>query len=296
MVNKQSSRFGVKGKRTERAIAELPEVIAWRKVELARHPQRPRTLDYIAAFCADFVELHGDRLYGDDPALVGGLASFNGETIVILGHQKGRDSRENVERHFGMPRPEGYRKALRLMRLAEKFGFPVVTLIDTPGADPTLPSEERGQAWAIAANLFAMAQLRVPIVAVVTGEGGSGGALAIGVGDRVLMMENAIYSVVSPEGCASILWRDSSLAPKAAAAMKVTAQDLLDGGIIDAIVPEPPGGAHVDPAAAAASLREALLTQLDELSCRYRLGTGWCVDELLAHRFVRYRRLGVFVE
>jgi acetyl-CoA carboxylase carboxyl transferase subunit alpha len=182
------------------------------------------------------------------------------------------------------------------MRLAEKFGFPVVTLIDTPGADPTLPSEERGQAWAIAANLFAMAQLRVPIVAVVTGEGGSGGALAIGVGDRVLMMENAIYSVVSPEGCASILWRDSSLAPKAAAAMKVTAQDLLDGGIIDAIVPEPPGGAHVDPAAAAASLREALLTQLDELSCRYRVGTGWCVDELLAHRFVRYRRLGVFVE
>ncbi|HZU04973.1 MAG TPA: acetyl-CoA carboxylase carboxyltransferase subunit alpha [Chloroflexota bacterium] len=269
---------------------------AWERVQLARHPQRPYTLDYLRLLCSDFVELHGDRLYGDDPALIGGLASFAGHTVMVIGHQKGRDTRENLRRRFGMARPEGYRKALRLMRHAERFGLPVISFIDTPGADPTLEAEERGQAWAIAQNLLEMARLQVPLIAVILGEGGSGGALAIGMGDRVLMLENAIYSVVSPEGCAAILWRDAARAPEAAEAMQITAPALLAHGIIDAIVPEPPGGAHTDPPAAAAALRAALLAHLTDLIARYGRPGGWDVAALLAARFARYRSIGRLLE
>jgi len=272
------------------------EPSAWERVQLARHPQRPYTLDYLRLLCAEFVELHGDRRYGDDPALIGGLASLDGRTIMVLGQQKGRDTQENVVRRFGMARPEGYRKALRLMRHAERFGLPVVTLVDTPGADPTLQAEERGQAWAIAENLAEMATLEVPIVAAIIGEGGSGGALAIGMGDRVLMLENAIYSVVSPEGCASILWKDAARAAEAAEAMQVTAPDLWRHGIVDAVVPEPPGGAHADPQTAAANLGAALAEHLSALEARYGQPGGWDAPALVADRFARYRRIGAFVE
>jgi acetyl-CoA carboxylase carboxyl transferase subunit alpha len=236
---------------------------------------------------ADFVELHGDRLFGDDAAIVGGLASLDGRTVMVIGHQKGRDTKENVLRRFGMARPEGYRKALRLMHRAEKFGVPVITLIDIPGADPSLPAEERGQAFAIAENLLAMAQLRVPFVSVIIGEGGSGGALALGVADRVLMLENAVYSVASPEAAASILWKDGARGPEAAEAMRITANDLLGFGIIDAIIPEPLGGAHTDHAAAAVAVKQALLEHLADLE-------KCSVDELLARRAQRYRAFGVF--
>jgi acetyl-CoA carboxylase carboxyl transferase subunit alpha len=262
---------------------------AWERVQLARHPQRPYTLDYLQLAFADFVELHGDRLFGDDAAIVGGPALLDGRTVMVIGHQKGRDTRDNVLRRFGMARPEGYRKALRLMRHAEKFGMPVITLVDIPGADPSLPAEERGQAFAIAENLLAMTQLRVPFVSVIIGEGGSGGALALGVADRVLMLENAIYSVASPEAAASILWKDGGRGAEAAEAMKVTAPDLLRFGVIDAIVSEPPGGAHTDHAAAAALLHDALVWQLRELE-------GQPVDVLLALRARRYRSIGVFEE
>jgi acetyl-CoA carboxylase carboxyl transferase subunit alpha len=269
---------------------------AWDRVQLARHPQRPYTLDYVRLLFGDFVELHGDRLYGDDPALVGGLASLDGRPVMVLGQQKGRDTRENVLRRFGMARPEGYRKALRLMRHAERFGLPVVSFVDTPGADPTLQAEERGQAWAIAANLAEMARLEVPIVAAIIGEGGSGGALAIGMGDRVVMLENAIYSVVSPEGCASILWKDAARAAEAAEAMQITAPDLLHHEVIDAVVPEPPGGAHVDPRATAEALRGALVGYLAELGALYGGEDGWDTAALLAERFARYRRIGAFLD
>src|SRR6266704_5381976 len=233
----------------KRQDAPLPS--AWERVELARHPQRPYTLDYLQMAFSVFLELHGDRLFGDDAAMVGGLASLHNTTVMVIGHQKGRDTKENMLRRFGMARPEGYRKALRLMRHAEKFGIPVITLIDIPGADPSLVAEERGQAFAIAENLLAMSQLRVPLVSAIIGEGGSGGALALGVADRVLMLENAIHSVASPEAAASILWKDAGNAAEAAEAMKITAADLLGFGIVDAVVPEPPGGAHTDHAAAA---------------------------------------------
>lgn len=265
-----------------------PTATAWERVQLARHPQRPYTLDYLHLAFTEFVELHGDRLFGDDAAIVGGLATLDQRTVMVIGHQKGRDTKENVLRRFGMARPEGYRKALRLMRHAEKFGIPVVTLIDIPGADPSLTAEERGQAFAIAENLLAMAQLRVPIVSVIVGEGGSGGALALALADRVLMLENAIYSVASPEAAASILWKDGARGPEAADAMKITAPDLLGFEIIDAIVPEPPGGAHVDHAAAAQALQAALirhLSNLDEID----------IDDLLAQRSRRYRGIGIFV-
>ncbi|PYM75392.1 MAG: acetyl-CoA carboxylase carboxyl transferase subunit alpha, partial [Candidatus Rokuibacteriota bacterium] len=231
---------------------------AWQRTQLARHPKRPHTRDLFKLLFDDFIELHGDRMYGDDAAIVGGLARFEGRGIVVVGHQKGRDTREKIARNFGMPHPEGYRKALRLMHLAQKFGKPVVTFIDTPGAYPGLGAEERGQAEAIARNLKEMAALRVPILSVVTGEGGSGGALAIGMGNRVLMLEYAIYSVISPEGCAAILWGDAAKAPEAAESMRITAPDLLRLGVIDAIVPEPVGGAHRDWEGAAGNLREAL--------------------------------------
>jgi acetyl-CoA carboxylase carboxyl transferase subunit alpha len=268
--------------------ADAPAAGAWARVELARHPRRPYTLDYLALAFADFTELHGDRQFGDDAAIVGGLAALDGRTVIVIGHQKGRDTRENLLRRFGMARPEGYRKALRLMRHAEKFGLPVVTLIDIPGADPSLAAEERGQAFAIAENLLAMVRLRVPTISTIIGEGGSGGALAIGVTDRGLMLENAVYMVASPEAAASILWNDGSRGAEAAEAMQVTAPDLLRFGVIDGIVPEPAGGAHTDHTAAARMLRGVLVDQLAELE---RLD----LDELLSRRADRYRAIGAFV-
>ncbi len=257
----------------------------WQQTQLARHPQRPSVADYIRTFCHDFVELHGDRLFGDDQAILGGLARFAGRSVVVLGHQKGKTLKERMQRNFGMPNPEGYRKALRLMKLAEKFRRPVLTFIDTPGAYPGVGAEERGQAEAIARNLYAMAGLEVPTISVVTGEGGSGGALALGVTDRVLMLEHAIYSVISPEGCAAILWEDANKAPEAAAALKMTAKDLLKLGVIDEIVPEPVGGAHRDPQQAAERVAKALATHLAQLE-------ELALEELLTRRERKYRQIG----
>jgi acetyl-CoA carboxylase carboxyl transferase subunit alpha len=262
---------------------------AWQRTQIARHPKRPHALDLVNLLLEDWVELHGDRVFGDDKAIVGGLATFDGEPVVVIGHQKGRDTRENIARNFGMPHPEGYRKALRLMQLAGKFGKPIITLIDTPGAYPGLGAEERGQAEAIARNLREMAGLPTPVICVVTGEGGSGGALAIGVGNRVLMLEYAIYSVISPEGCAAILWGDGAKAPEAAELMRVTAPDLLKLGVIDAIVPEPVGGAHRNWEATAASLRAALRDQLWHLKSKSEA-------ELIGERHEKFRRIGVFEE
>jgi acetyl-CoA carboxylase carboxyl transferase subunit alpha len=262
---------------------------AWQRAQIARHPKRPHTLDLVSLLLEDWVELHGDRVFGDDKAIVGGLATFDGEPVVLIGHQKGRDTRENIARNFGMPHPEGYRKALRLMQLAGKFGKPIITFIDTPGAYPGLGAEERGQAEAIARNLREMAGLPTPVICVVTGEGGSGGALAIGVGNRVLMLEYAIYSVISPEGCAAILWGDAAKAPEAAELMRVTAPDLLKLGVIDAIVPEPVGGAHRNWEATAASLRAALRDQLWQLKSKSEA-------ELIEERHEKFRRIGVFEE
>ena len=262
---------------------------AWQRTQLARHPKRPHTRDFIKLLFEDFVELHGDRVYGDDAAVVGGLARFEEQGVVVIGHQKGRDTREKIARNFGMPHPEGYRKALRLMHLAQKFAKPFVTFIDTPGAYPGLGAEERGQAEAIARNLREMAALRTPILAIVTGEGGSGGALAIGMGNRVLMLEYAIYSVISPEGCAAILWGDAGKAAEAAESMRITAPDLLRLGVIDAIVPEPVGGAHRDWEGAAGHLREALRENLREL-------TRQSGDDLVSGRYEKFRRIGAFEE
>jgi acetyl-CoA carboxylase carboxyl transferase subunit alpha len=262
---------------------------AWQRAQIARHPKRPHTLDLIGLLLEDWVELHGDRVFGDDKAIVGGLATFDGEPVVLIGHQKGRDTRENIARNFGMPHPEGYRKALRLMQFAAKFSKPIITFIDTPGAYPGLGAEERGQAEAIARNLREMAGLPTPVICVVTGEGGSGGALAIGVGNRVLMLEYAIYSVISPEGCAAILWGDAAKAPEAAELMRVTAPDLLKLGVIDAIVPEPVGGAHRNWEATAASLRAALRDQLWQLKSKSEA-------ELIEERHEKFRRIGVFEE
>jgi acetyl-CoA carboxylase carboxyl transferase subunit alpha len=261
----------------------------WQRAQLARHPKRPHALDFVRLLFEDFVELHGDRYFGDDKAIVGGLARFEGEPIVIIGHQKGRDTRENIARNFGMPHPEGYRKALRLMELAAKFGKPIVTFIDTPGAYPGLGAEERGQAEAIARNLREMAGFGTPIICVVTGEGGSGGALAIGVGNRVFMLEHAIYSVISPEGCAAILWGEASKAPEAAELMRVTAPDLLRLGVIDGIVPEPVGGAHRNWEEAAESLRGTLRGALHELQSKSS-------ETLVADRYEKFRKIGVFAD
>jgi acetyl-CoA carboxylase carboxyl transferase subunit alpha len=267
----------------------MTQLTPWDKVQLARNPQRPHTLDYVRGLCEDFVELHGDRRYGDDSAMIGGLARFDGRTVMVVGHQKGRDSRENVRRNWGMPKPEGYRKALRLFQHAEKFGFPLICFIDTPGADPGIESEERGQGNAIAENILVMAALKTPIVAIVIGEGGSGGALAIGVADRLIMLEHSIYSVASPEGTAAILWRDSAKAPDAARAMKITAQDLRALEVIDAIVPEPEGGAHTDAPAIIAAAGDTIRQQLAEL-LRLDLPT------LLDRRYAKYRAIGRFQE
>jgi acetyl-CoA carboxylase carboxyl transferase subunit alpha len=254
-------------------------------VQIARHAARPHLGDVIAGAFTDFVELHGDRRFGDDPALIGGLARLAGKPVMIAGHQKGRDTRENVKRNFGMAHPEGYRKAQRLMRLAERFGLPVLCFPDTPGASPVMDDESRGQAEAIASNILCMLELRVPIIVTILGEGGSGGALAIGVGDRVLMLEHAIYSVASPEGCAAIVWRDSSFAPQAAEAMRVTAPELHALGLIDAIVPEPLGGAHRDYATTCANIGQTLWRELAALA-------GEPASELLAARRQKYRRMG----
>ncbi len=269
-------------------VAGAAPADAWSRVLLARHPQRPYTLDYIPMLFTDFSELHGDRRFGDDPALVGGLARFDGRSVMVLGHQKGRDTKQKLLRNFGMTNPEGYRKALRLMQLASKFGVPVITLVDTPGAYPGIGAEERGQAEAIAFNLKEIPKLRVPIVVVIHGEGGSGGALAIAVGDAVLMLENAVYSVISPESCSSILWRDWNHKKEAASLLKLTAQDLCGLGLVDRVVPEPPGGAHTDRAETAARLRAALNTSLAELA-------ALPVDQLLRRRFERLRQLATFV-
>jgi acetyl-CoA carboxylase carboxyl transferase subunit alpha len=258
-------------------------------VQLARHAQRPHSIDYIRGLCEEFVELRGDRHYGDDAAMVAGIARFERRTVALLGHQKGSNTKENIRHNFGSPHPEGYRKALRLMRLAEKFGFPLLCFIDTPGASPNMESEERGQGWAIAENLLVMAGLRVPIIATVIGEGGSGGALAIGVADRLLMLEHAIYSVASPEASAAILWRDASKAPDAAKAMKITAADLRDLGIADDVIPEVPGGAHLDPAQTIADVGAVLRQHLCDL---LQLST----EELLQRRYEKYRTIGVVHE
>ncbi len=262
---------------------------AWQRVQMARHPKRPYTLDYIAHFMTDFIELHGDRLFSDDHALIGGFAKFEGRPIMIIGHQKGRDTKENLYRNFGSAHPEGYRKALRLMQTAGKFHLPVFCFIDTPGAYPGVGAEERGQAQAIATNLREMAKIPSPIVVAVIGEGGSGGALGIGVGDRILVMENAYYSVISPEGCAAILWKDRAKAPEAAASLKLTGPDLKALNLIDEVVPEPLGGAHRDPHQAAENLKAALKRSLEEL---LKMDT----QQLLTSRHDKYRRMGLFTE
>lgn len=261
----------------------------WQKTELARHPQRPYTLDFINLIFTDFSEIHGDRGFSDDPAIVCGMARFHGEECLVIGQQKGRDTKQKIYRNFGMPSPEGYRKALRAMRIAEKFGRPIFTFVDTPGAYPGLGAEERGQAEAIARNLREMARLEVPIIVTVTGEGGSGGALAIAIGDRVFMMENSIYSVISPEGCASIMWRDATKRELAAAALKITAKDLDEMGIIDGIVPEPAGGAHTDHAEAARLLDLELQKSLKEVR---QLN----VKEMLNARYQKFRKMAQFFQ
>lgn len=257
----------------------------WQTTLVARHPRRPYTLDYVEAMFRDFVELHGDRAFSDDAAIVSGFATFDGRSVCVIGQQKGRNTKEKLHRNFGMPNPEGYRKALRVMRLAEKFGRPVLTFIDTPGAFPGSGAEERGVAEAIARNLLEMARLRVPIIVTVIGEGGSGGALAIGVGDRVNMLQYSVYSVISPESCSSILWRDADHAEEAADALRLTAEDLRELGLIDEIVPEPAGGAHADPAAMAQTLQEIIRRQLAELE-------GIALEQLVRMRYEKFRAMG----
>lgn len=262
---------------------------AFERVQLARHADRPYTLDLIERLFEDFIELHGDRRFADDSAVVGGLAKFHGLPVVVIGHQKGRDTKQRRYRNFGMPKPEGYRKALRLMKLAEKFNRPILTFIDTPGAYPGIDAEERGQAEAIAFNLREMAKLQVPVVSTIIGEGGSGGALAIAIGDRILMLENAIYSVITPEGCAAILWKDSAFAPDAASGLRLTAQDLLHEGLIDSVVPEPQGGAHMQPEQAAVLLDAALQESL-------AMVLNLTLKQRLASRYQKLRRFGKWGE
>jgi len=261
----------------------------WQRAQIARHPQRPYTLDYIGLLFSDFIELHGDRGYGDDKAIIAGLGKFHGRPVAVVGHQKGRDTKQRLLRNFGQPKPEGYRKALRVMQLAAKYGRPIFTFIDTQGAYPGIDAEERGQAEAIARNLREMARLAVPIIVTVTGEGGSGGALAIAIGDRVNILENSFYSVISPEGCAAIMWRDAAKAETAAAALKITPRDLKELGIVDEIVPEPDGGAHTDPEGAARILDEVLDRELVVLS-------NQPVKDLLAARYEKFRRMGQFFD
>ena len=260
---------------------------AWRRVQLARHPKRPHSLDYIERIFTNFQEFHGDRAFGDDPAIVAGSAQFDGRAVMVVAEQKGRDTKQRFFRNFGMPKPEGYRKALRVMQMAAKFGRPIITLLDTPGAYPGIDAEERGQAEAIARNLREMARLAVPVIVVCIGEGGSGGALALGVGNTVLMLENAVYSVISPESCAAIIYRDSAKAEQAAAALRLTAEDLQALGLIDGIIPEPVGGAQEDADAAAEFLRQHLSARLGELDQLDR-------EQIVEHRYAKFRRMGNF--
>lgn len=285
--NRELARLRSRLRRETEAL--FASLTPWQTALIARHADRPFTLDYVQALMSDWVEIHGDRAYGDDPAIVAGLADFRGRPVVVVGHQKGRSTRERIRRNFGQPRPEGYRKALRAMQLAERFRLPILSFVDTPGAYPGIEAEERGQAEAIARNLLEMAVLRVPIVVTVTGEGGSGGALAVGIGDRILMLEHAVYSVISPEGCAAILWKDQGRKEEAAAAMRITAPELLRLGVIDAIVPEPLGGAHADPQEACTRVGEAIAKALRELS---RIAP----DKLVTERRKRFRHLGAFLE
>jgi acetyl-CoA carboxylase carboxyl transferase subunit alpha len=274
-----------KAERLEKEI--YGNLTPWQRVQISRHPSRPTTLDYIQRIFTDFIELHGDRLYGDDPAIVGGIAKLDGMPVTVIGHERGKDTKDKIARNFGMPHPEGYRKALRLMQQADKFGRPIITFIDTQGAHPGIEAEQRGQSEAIARNLREMAGFSVPIVCVVTGEGGSGGALAISVGNRLLMLEHAYYSVITPEGAAAILWRDAAEAQQAAEALRITAQDLSNLGVVDRVIPEPKGGAHRDPDAQAAWIKEALLETLKPLLEMDR-------EALVADRYQKYARIGVF--
>src|ERR1700680_1605696 len=286
-IEEEISKLRARSRALTRSI--FSNLTPWQITQLARHPQRPHTVDYIGAIFSDFHELHGDRMYADDTAIVGGLARLEGATVMVIGHQKGRDTKERVRRNYGMPKPEGYRKALRLMKLAERFGLPLITLIDTPGAYPGVGSEERGQSEAIARNLFEMSMLRVPIVTVVIGEGGSGGALAIGVCDRLLMLQYSTYYVISPEGCASILWKSADKKDLAADALNLTAERLLDLGLVDEVLPEPLGGAHRDAVLMSNVLREGIirhLSQLLELS----------LDALLEQRAARIESFGMYLE
>jgi acetyl-CoA carboxylase carboxyl transferase subunit alpha len=275
----------LKAKLAQTELALYKSLTPWQRTQIARHPQRPSFLDYVNAICQDFIELHGDRAFADDQAIVGGFARLQGRSVLVVGHQKGKTLKDRVQRNFGMPNPEGYRKALRLMRLADKFGRPIVSFIDTPGAYPGIGAEERGQAEAIARNLLEMAQLAVPTLAVIIGEGGSGGALALGVADQVLMLEHSIYSVISPEGCAAILWDDPTKAAEAASALKMTAPDLLELGIIDEIVPEPLGGAHREPPVVMERVAKALAARLTQL-------IDVPAPELISRRESRYRKIG----
>ena len=286
-VNEEITKLEEKAEKLSQDI--YTKLTRWERVQLARHPQRPYTLDYIERIAGSFIELHGDRAFGDDPAIVAGFAEIENEPVVIIGHQKGRTTKEKLYRNFGSPHPEGYRKALRLMKLGAKFNRPIICLIDTPGAYPGIGAEERGQAEAIARNLFEMSHLPVPILVIVIGEGASGGALGIGVGDRLLMMENTWYSVISPEGCAAILWRDSAKANLAAEAMKVTSTDLLEMKILDAIIKEPNGAAHRNVDKAAEILKETILTELRDLK-------QIPIDDLIQNRIEKYGKLGFWEE
>jgi acetyl-CoA carboxylase carboxyl transferase subunit alpha len=279
------SQLQIRAERLQRQI--FSALTPWQRTQLSRHPRRPYTLDYLDRLFTDWIELHGDRAGHADHAIVSGIARYKGRRVTVIGHQKGRNTRENLERNFGMPRPEGYRKALRIMKLSERFKHPIITFIDTPGAYPGIDAEARGQAEAIARNIMEMSRLRVPVVCIVIGEGGSGGALAVGVGNRVLMLENSIYSVISPEGCAAILWRDRAEGPRAAAALRITAQDCLENGITDEVIGEPACGAHRDHEATAASLDEALSRHLDEL-------VAMSPEELVQDRYDRFRKLGAY--
>ena len=270
-------------------ISTYSKLTAWQKTQIARHPRRPYTLDFIKQCTSEFTELHGDRVFRDDPSIIGGFCRIEGRPFLVVGHQKGRNTSENVKRNFGMPHPEGYRKAMRLMKMAAKFKVPILAMIDTPGAYPGIGAEERGQSEAIAVNLREMADLTVPVVSVVIGEGGSGGALALGVGNRVFMFEHSIYSVISPEGCASILWSDGARAEDAASALKYTADELKKYNVIDDVIPEPPGGAHAHPEEALTNIKKQVLTAVDELSALSE-------EELVKQRYERFRKIGEFAE
>ena len=286
-ISEEVERLKVKSQALTESI--FSKLGAWQIAQVARHPMRPYTTDYLQMIAPDFQELHGDRMYADDPAIIGGVARLDGRSIMFIGHQKGRDTKERVRRNYGMPKPEGYRKAQRLMRLAEKFSLPIVTFIDTPGAYPGVGAEERGQSEAIAYSLYLMAGLKTPIISVVIGEGGSGGALAIGVCDRLLMLQYSVYAVISPEGCASILWKSAEKAEEAAEAMRITATSLIEFGLVDEVLPEPLGAAHRDPSATAEVIRNAVLKHLNDID-------QLSVDQLLQQRQTRIAGFGQFKE